>query len=513
MRIQQRVAVPGSKKKAHSAPVTGQIDRSEAIEVTVRLRRKKNIEEKLKAGERVSHRNYEKEFGASQKDAEKVEAFAHDHHLTTVNIDLARRSIMLSGTVADMESAFGVKLAGSTDVEGKAIRVREGEIFVPAKLKDIVEGVFGLDNRPAARPMIRMAARDGQIANPNTVQSTFTSDKLANIYGFPQGFNGKGQTIAIIELGGGYRTADITKYFKSIGVKKPSIKAVSVDKGKNSPSNANSADGEVMLDIEVAGAAAPGAKIVVYFAPNTDKGFLDSITQAVHDAHNKPGIISISWGSAEANWTDQTMTSMNEAFKAASLLGVTICVASGDSGSSDNMNDGKVHVDFPASSPYVLACGGTSLKVNGTSIASETVWHDSNTSAGGGGVSEFFPLPNYQQNAQVPASINSSKFVGRGVPDVAGDADPNTGYQVLVDGQAIIVGGTSAVAPLYAALIARVNQQKGQLAGFINPVLYANPSLCRDITQGNNDTTSNNKGYSAGQGWDACTGWGVLSKF
>ena len=512
MRTQQRVAVPGSKKKPHSAPATGQIDRSEAIEITVRIRRKKSIDEKLAAGERVTHKNYEKEFGASQKDAEKVEEFAHQYHLTTVNVDLARRSVMLSGSVADMESAFGVKLEGSTDYAGNAIRVREGEIFVPEKLKDIVEGVFGLDNRPAARPMYRVADRAGAVASPAAVQTTFTSNQLANIYGFPQGFTGKGQTIAIIELGGGYRSADLTKYFKSLGIKKPAVKAVSVDSGKNSPSNANSADGEVMLDIEVAGAVAPGAKIAVYFAPNTDKGFLDSITQAIHDTHNKPGVISISWGSAEANWTDQTMTSMNEAFKAASVLGVTVCVASGDAGSSDGMTDGKVHVDFPASSPYVLACGGTSLKVNGSSVVSETVWHDSNSSAGGGGVSEFFPLPTYQQSANVPPSLNSN-FIGRGVPDVAGDADPNTGYNVLVDGQAIIVGGTSAVAPLYAALVARVNQQKGQLSGFINPSIYANPSTCRDITQGNNNTTSTNTGYSAGPGWDACTGLGVLSGF
>jgi kumamolisin len=340
----------------------------------------------------------------------------------------------------------------------------------------------------------------------------FVPDQLANIYGFPAGFNGKGQTIAILELGGGYRTKDLTNYFKALGIKKPIVKAIAIDGGKNSPSTANSADGEVMLDIEVAGAIAPGANIVVYFTTNTDKGFLDAITAAIHDTNNKPSILSISWGSAEVNWTDQSMTSFNQAFQAAAALGVTICVAAGDAGSSDGVTDGKVHVDFPASSPYVLACGGTSLTVNGNTITSETVWHDSNTSAGGGGVSEFFPIPSYQANARVPGSINS-RFAGRGVPDVAGDADPDTGYKVVVDGQQIVVGGTSAVAPLYAGLIARINQQKGTSAGFINPTLYATPSLCRDITQGNNNTTAANTGYKAGPGWDACTGLGVLSKF
>jgi kumamolisin len=227
-------------------------------------------------------------------------------------------------------------------------------------------------------------------------------------------------------------------------------------------------------------------------------------------------VISISWGSAEVNWTDQSLTNFNEAFKAASLLGVTICVASGDSGSSDGVTAGATaadgNVDFPASSPYVLACGGTSLIANNGVVSSETVWHDSDTSAGGGGVSNTFPLPDYQNNANVPLS-NGWQFKGRGVPDVAGDADPNTGYKVLVDGQEMVIGGTSAVAPLMAGLIARVNQQKGKSAGFLNPVLYANPSFCRDITIGNNDTTVTHEGYSARVGWDACTGLGVLSKF
>ena len=512
MRTPKKIVLAGSHKKAHHAPVTGKVDPAESIEITVRIRRKKSIESKVGSDERISHKNYEKEFGASQKDAERVEAFANQYHLSTVEVDLARRSVILSGSAADMEAAFGVKLACSTDSDGNGIRVRQGDIFIPAKLQDIIEGVFGLDNRPIARPMMKLSTRDGQVVSHAAAPLAFTADKLANIYGFPAGFNGKGQTIAIVELGGGYRTKDITNYFKSLGIKKPSVKAVSIDKGKNSPSTPNSADGEVMLDIEVAGAVAPGAKIVVYFAPNTDKGFLDMITKALHDTHNKPSVISISWGSAEANWTDQTMKSMNEAFKAASLLGVTICVAAGDSGSSDSVNDGRVHVDFPASSPYVLSCGGTRLTMNGNNIASETVWHDSNTSSGGGGISEFFPLPDYQANANVPGSLNS-RFAGRGVPDVAGDADPDTGYKVLVDGQQIVVGGTSAVAPLYAGLVARINQQRGKTAGFINPLLYTNPSLCRDITVGDNKTTTAHSGYSARPGWDACTGLGVLSKF
>ncbi len=505
MKTPKRIALPGSYKKQHATQLSELPDREQSIDITVRIRRKKSLEAQLKSGERYTHKSYEKEFGASLKDADRVEAFAQRFHLSTAEVDLARRSLMLRGSIENMEAAFGVELDGSVDEQGNPIRVRKGEIFIPAKLKDIIEGVFGLDNRPVAKPMF-------QVSNAAASPQGFNPNDLADIYGFPTGFDGSGQTIAILELGGGFRTTDIANYFASLGIKKPALKAIAIDGSLNNPTTPGSADGEVMLYIEVAGAVAPGASIVVYFTTNTDKGFLDGITTAIHDANNKPSILSISWGGPEANWTQQSMTSFNETFKAASLLGVTICVASGDKGSSDGLNNGQVNVDFPASSPFVLACGGTSLEVNNNAIVSETVWHDSNTSAGGGGVSEFFPLPDYQANANVPPSLNS-RFVGRGVPDVAGDADPNTGYNVLVDGQQQVLGGTSAVAPLYAGLIARINQQKGKTAGFINPLLYTNPGVCRDITEGNNNTTEANTGYTAGPGWDACTGLGILSKF
>ena len=506
-----KVVLPGSRKERHKGTVTD-IDRDEVIEITVRIRGKNPIDPHLSMPNHITHASFEKDFGASGKDIDQVEAFAHQYHLSTVDASLARKCVMLRGSIANMEKAFDLTLTGSTDENGNKIRVREGYIYIPAALKDIIQGVFGLDNRPAARPMFKVKKESGQFVSHAAAPQSFAPNQLADIYSFPAGFNGSGQTIAILELGGGYRTADINNYFNGLGLPAPSVKAVSVDGGANTPSGANGADGEVMLDIEVAGAVAPGAKIVVYFCTNTDKGFLDGITKAIHDSVNKPSVLSVSWGSAESNWTEQSLNNFNEAIKSASLLGITVCVAAGDSGSSDGLSDGKVHVDFPASSPYVLACGGTSLKVSGKSILSEVVWHDSDTSATGGGVSNFFGLPDYQAGANVPAAIDTG-FKGRGVPDVAGDADPDTGYQVLVDGQQMVIGGTSAVAPLMAGLIARINQQKGTLAGFINPAIYADPSSCRDITEGNNKTTSAKEGYTAGKGWDACTGLGVLSKF
>lgn len=504
------VTLAGSAKAAPEATNTNDLSADQSMEVTVRIRRKEAIEKHLENGERFSRSEYEQMFGASDADIEKVEEFAGEHNLSVESIEKARRSIMLKGKVSDFEDAFQVKMSCYQSSDGHTFRGRSGEIHIPGELENIVEGVFGLDDRPHSRPMFQVAKNEGKIVAHTATQAFWPND-LAKIYGFPGDVTGKGQCIAIIELDGGYRTEDLEKYFSDLNLSGPSVTDVSVDGAENKPSDANSADGEVMLDIEVAGAVAPGAEIVVYFAPNTDKGFLDAITQAIHDDTHKPTVISISWGSAEKNWTTQSLTNFNEAFKAASLLGVTICAAAGDQGSGDNEKDGKVHADFPSSSPYVLACGGTKLEVSGNNISSETVWHESSSSATGGGVSDFFPLPDYQQQINVPASL-STGFKGRGLPDVAANADPNTGYKVLVDGEELVIGGTSAVAPLMAAFIALVNEKKPQPVGFIHPQLYTNSSLCRDIIQGDNITTSTNLGYEAGPGWDACTGWGVLSQ-
>jgi kumamolisin len=333
---------------------------------------------------------------------------------------------------------------------------------------------------------------------------TYTPVQVAQLYQFPQGATAAGQTIGIIELGGGYKTADLTTYFKTLGQKAPQVSAVSVDGGKNSPTTANSADGEVMLDIEVSAAVAPGAKIVVYFAPNTDQGFIDAVTTAIQDSTNKPSVISISWGGPESSWTTQAMNALDDACQSAAALGITITVAAGDSGSTDGVAGTTNHVDFPASSPHVLACGGTKLIGSGSTITSEVVWNElaNDEGATGGGISDVFPLPSWQSSSNVPAPTATGG--GRGVPDVAGNADPTSGYVVRVDGSNMVIGGTSAVAPLWAGLIALANAQNGRSAGFLQPALYAAKSK-----SGFNDIISGtNGGFSAGPGWDACTGLG-----
>lgn len=444
----------------------------------------------------ISREQFAERHGADPASVALVKEFADEYHLQ-VEPELfpGSRTIQLTGSVTALETAFGTKLEQRKTAHG-TLRVRQGALTVPQELLGHVTAVLGLDNRPQAKPHSRLA-------RPRANDISYTPVQVAALYRFPN-TGGAGQTIGLIELGGGYRTSDIDTYFRALGQHPPVVTAVSVDKAKNVPGDPNGADGEVMLDIEVAGAVAPGATIAVYFAPNTDQGFLDAIAKATHDAKRNPRVISISWGGPESSWTPQSLTAMDEAFQAAVALGITVVVACGDNGSTDGVSDGANHVDFPASSPHVLACGGTKLVGTGNTITNEVVWNElaSNEGATGGGVSAFFAKPNWQGNSNVPAPAGSTG--GRGLPDVAGNADPSTGYRVRVDGQNTVIGGTSAVAPLWAGLITVANAANGKHAGFVNPLLYAakEQTTFHDIISGTNGA------YEAGPGWDACSGLG-----
>jgi kumamolisin len=397
-------------------------------------------------------------------------------------------------------------------------RYREGPLFVPAALDGVVLAVLGLDTRPQARPHFR---RRGVAPHAAAAGSAYPPNQVADIYKFPAGTTGAGQTIAVIELGGGFSTSDLETYFGGLGIPVPSISAVSVDGASNAPgSDPNGADVEVALDIDVIGAAAPGATQIVYFAPNNgDQGFVDAISAAA-SATPTPIAISISWGQSEDSWTAQGRIAMDAAIADAAAMGITVCVASGDNGSGDAVSDGQSHVDFPASSPHALGCGGTKLIANPSTgvISSEVVWNETaaNEGAGGGGVSDHFAVPSFQANAGVPARVARSAAVseaaaaagGRGVPDVAGNADPVTGYQVFSGGQAQVVGGTSAVAPLWAALVSRLAEATGQRFGLIQTLLYAGISPGTAVDGFNDITSGNNSAYAAGPGWDACSGLG-----
>jgi kumamolisin len=515
MAANEYVALPGSERQPlPGATRTRPCDPEETVQATVVLRARhhvKPLEELIASGERLTRSEYEARYGADPKDVEQVEEFARTHGLKVSAVNLGARTVLLSGTAAAFTKAFQVDLAHYESPQG-AYRGRTGSINIPAHLLGVIVAVQGLDNRPQARPHFRLrstARHSGTTHAQASNAVSYTPLQVAGLYDFPAGANGQGQAIGIIELGGGYTQSDLNTYFSGLGISPaPTVSAVSVDGAQNQPTgSASGPDAEVMLDIEVAGSVAPGAKIVVYFAPNTTAGFLDAINQAVEDKQNKPSVISISWGGPESTWTAQSLQSYNSALQAAAAVGVTVCVASGDDGSTDGVTDGLQHVDFPASSPYALACGGTHLVGSGTTISDEQVWNDlPSDGATGGGVSATFPLPTWQAAAHVPPSVNPGSFVGRGLPDVAGDADPYTGYQVEVDGSSTVVGGTSAVAPLWAGLIAGFNSELKTSVGYFNPTLYqqvaAKTGTFHDITSGNNGD------YKAGPGWDACTGWG-----
>ncbi len=489
----------------HGCRAMGKTPSSRQITVTVILKRPQPLDLATLAAHPLSREEYGATHGATEEAVNQIRSLAARHGLTLVNEDRAARRVWLRGTVQQMEQAFGVQLLDyehtAAPVAGKRFHAFTGALSVPEPEAAVIETVLGLDTRPVARPHLRWL-RDLQIVSPQATVSGFTPLHVAQAYDYPAG-DGQGQCIGLIELGGGFQDSDIQTYFGQLGLTPPSVVAVPVDGGSNQPGDPNGADGEVALDIQVAGAIAPAAKIAVYFAPNTTQGFQDAVSAAIHDTVNRPSVISISWGGPESTWDQASLTSFDNTMQTAAAVGVTITAASGDSGSSDGVTDGADHVDFPASSPHVLACGGTHFTIKNGSRIHETVWNDQPQGGGatGGGVSRVFALPVWQSGLHVPAPRGAQG--GRGVPDVSGDAAPATGYQVLVDSKPEVVGGTSAVAPLWAALIALVNQQTGRTAGYLNPQIYpGGEANFFDIKTGSNGN------YKAARGWDPCTGLG-----
>jgi kumamolisin len=517
------VRLPGSER-ASLPDVTdvAPLDTSERAEITVVVRRRAELPEDIVTGPTVLSIDELAQYGADPADVDLVSVELGQRGLTVTEVQAITRRVKVAGTLGDLSSAFGTTLrqVSSPDPRGRGRvthRYREGPLYVPALLEGVVIAVLGLDTRPQAQPHFRVrsdaAAAEGISYDPNQV---------ADIYDFPADTTGAGQTVAIIELGGGFTTSDLDAYFGGLGIPVPSVTAASVDGASNNPGDTSGADAEVNLDIDVVGAVAPDAAQVVYFAPNNgDQGFVDAISDAAQ-ASPAPIAISISWGQSEDSWTTQGLAAMNSAMSDAAALGITVCVAAGDNGSSDGVSDGQVHVDFPASSPYALGCGGTTLVADPTTdvISSEVVWNElaSNEGATGGGVSDQFALPSWQADAGVPAraasqpggsSASASDVGGRGVPDVAGNADPVTGYNIYYGGQAQVVGGTSAVAPLWSALIARLAQATGQRFGLFQPLVYAGVSPGTEVEGFRDITSGNNGAYSAGPGWDACSGLGT----
>jgi kumamolisin len=522
---QSFVPLPGSERSdLPGALPAGAVNGAERIEVTLILRRRQPLPEAGGVPARLSWEELRERHGADPADASLAASVLARLGLQVTGSDAGSRRMRVAGPVSALAETFGAELSlvSSMTPPGRAAgpgaagpgahaapegrlafhRYRRGGLRVPAELDGIVLAVLGLDDRPQARPQVRFAGAAAAAA------TSYTPPQVAAAYQFPAGTDGTGTHLAIIELGGGFSMNDLDSYFSRLGLPVPSVTAVGVDGATNVPGqDPNGADGEVLLDIEVAGAVAPRAAQRVYFAPNTDQGFIDAVTTAAH-ATPTPTAISISWGQSEDAWTSQARSALDAAIADAAALGITVCVAAGDNGSSDGVSDGKPHADFPASSPHALACGGTSMRLSPTgTIASETVWNDGpGQGAGGGGVSDVFALPAWQATAGVAAATGGRS--GRGVPDVAGDADPQTGYRVQVDGQQMVIGGTSAVAPLWAALTCRLAQAAGTSFGMLQDRLYAGVEPDEAAPAFHDVTSGSNGVYSAIPGWDACTGLG-----
>ncbi len=528
------VPLPGSERgPVPGLEPVGPVDGAARIEVTLVTRRRASLPAELVLGpDTLTPAELAERHGTDPGDVDLIGRVLSQHGIEVTQTYTGSRCVKASGTLAALAETFGASLSMVRSDHPAASggraehRYREGSLRVPAELNGIVLAVLGLDNRPQARPQFRiaravspsvagategLAGPDAGPSAPAAATTSYTPPQVAGFYQFPAGTDGTGQTLAILEFGGGFASSDLDSYFSGLGIATPTVTAAGIDGAVNQPGqDPSGADGEVLLDIEVAGAVAPSAAQIVYFAPNTDQGFVDAVSAAVH-ARPTPTAVSISWGASEDSWTAQARSALDQAIADAAAMGATVCAASGDNGSSDGQQDGASHADFPASSPHVLACGGTSLRGDPatSAITSETVWNDGpGRGATGGGVSDVYPVPPWQAAAGVPVRAGSGS-PGRGVPDVAGNADPATGYQVLVDGQHMVVGGTSAVAPLWSALVCRLAQAAHKSFGLMQPLIYAGVAAgapapgFRDITSGNNGA------YAAAAGWDACTGLGA----
>ena len=536
------VVLPESNRPAtRNAERLHDVDPNDRIEVTINLRGPKLPEANGAAQAPISRQDLESQYGAEPADAETVTRVLQQYGLTVENVSLGSRSMRVSGTAAQMEAAFQPKLGIYHSATQGDFRGREGTLMIPADLNGIVTGVFGLDDRRVARRNSPVAAAQrGAVKNPakaakktNGLQPLGPADFEAR-YNFPPG-TGKGQQIGIAEFDGGYFPDDLQAYCDKVGRPVPKVTTVAVgltpltlDQIRQLPAQQRKdefgATVEVMMDVQVVAGLCPGAEIFVYFAPFTQKGWVDLLNAVIAGDLASPCRSRLARGLTEddPDWSEAARNAINDRLHAVSLLGTTVCISSGDDGSGDEMTDGRCHVDFPSSSPFVLSVGGTMLSATGTTVTEVAWWQSPGTRAGkggatGGGVSIFFPRPPWQ-DVHVE-SLNAGSIDGRVVPDVSALAGPPF-YDLILLGQDAPNGGTSASAPLWAALIARVNANlpAGKQQHFVTPLLYQNlpngkPAgevACLDITIGQNASHPRpGVGYQCEAGYDAVTGWGT----
>jgi len=450
-----------------------------------------------------------RESSAESADIEAVRNFAAKHRLAVLRVDMRTRTMVLGGPARAMGVAFRVNIR----IDRNGYRTHRKALAIPKELVGTVIGVFGLDNRPVAkRPGRKSFPPKESLVPPPVNANTRPPKDFRKLYEFPKNATGKGQSIGVLEFGGGFSPAKLRSYLGKLGVAAPRVKVREIPPGGNHPLNQPgtlSPDTEVYMDLEVLASVAPDATLVVYFAENSSRGWIEALHAAIFDTKDRLSVLSISWGQAERLWSAQTIAAVEHALQMAALLGITVCCASGDRGVFES-DAHPYSVPFPGSSPHVLACGGTRLDVWSSGARRETVWNESRTSgvASGGGISSVFGLPAFQQDQDLPAR-HRARAKGRGIPDVAANASSATGYLIWADDTAMSLGGTSAAAPFWAGLVACLNEALGRRIGYLTPLLYTgkrNPGL-RSISKGNN-RLDGRQGYDARKGWDPCTGFG-----
>jgi kumamolisin len=500
------VPVPGSERKAWpGAKRLGPVDPDEEVEVTVWLRPRKggkiDLAQAQAIGETLPRRRayaardeLRRKTAADPADIELLRAYLQHHHVAVVQA--AWRCVVARGTIGALSRAVGTDRVMWEDDGQLPFRYRRHSLHVPGEIAEFVRGVFGLDDWPqyhAVRRKTRAAAQAREQAAAARLPEPLLADALARSYAFPGDADGTGQTIGILQFGGKFERADFEACMRLQRVTPATVVSGIRDAAISKEAEFNF---ELALDTQVAGALAAGAKLVLYAAPYDERGFLDAIRAAVFDEEHRPGILSISYGWRESLWTRAALQLSDELFAAAALLGVTVFCASGDHGAEIDPH-GKPHVLAPASSPFAHACGGTAL-VSEDGQTVERAWSDT-----GGGFSERpDSLPAWQVQVKSVAERLEIR-PGRGVPDVAAQVLP--GYRVIIDGKRTTQSGTSAVAPLWSALVARINQKLQTPVGFFAPLLYAKANrgvLFRPITSGCNGY------YRARRGWNPCTGLG-----
>jgi kumamolisin len=443
-----------------------------------------------------SRSQFARRYGATEKDLAVVAAFAGKHNLEVAEVSHSRRRLILTGKLADLSRAFNVKFVHLHDPDHGVYRSHVAPIHVPAELKPVIQAVMGFSARshyghPAASPL----RVHEHLVDPRTV---------AKMYQFPQGCTGRGQTIGIIVLGGGFHEADLDAYFRHLGIAKPKITVVEVEgqgnnpadpeaigdclakngfagrhhaKGKSHPDHhvrQNSEKNvewtvETTMDVELIGTWANDAHIIVYFTHNNSRGKYEAFNAALHDTVYKPTVISCSWGAPEKLISRVLVEEMDLMFQAAALMGITIVCSSGDDGDGSR-GTGEPQAYFPACSPHVLACGGTVLRHKAGRKPTQTVWREviaGHTEESGYGESSVFHAPTWQSEAAY-----AGKRGGRVVPDVAGKADVKTGYDMIIGGLHVPGSGTSAAAPLWASLTALLNEKLKTTVGHLTPLLY-----------------------------------------